>query len=348
MKIIHCADIHLGAKITNFSKEISEKKKNEVLSTFSNLVRFAKREGVRAVLIAGDLFDREIPFQKDRKEFLSIVKNNPELDFLYLRGNHDLTEQTETLENLKYFSSEWTQYSYGDLSVAGIELNSENETSAYSTLSLDENKKNLVVLHGQVGDGSGKISLSKLRSKYIDYLALGHIHSFEDGVLDDRGRYAYSGCLEGRGFDETGKKGFVLLEIEEKISYRFIPYCQSVINEIFVEVSGVSTAYEAAEKVRETGLSKDEIYRVILTGELDARIGLLKESVEGYLKEDCAFIRVKDETKKRIAVEEYEADTSIRGEFVRLVHASEELSEEDKATILNLGLSALKGGEVEV
>ena len=55
-----------------------------------------------------------------------------------------------------------------------------------------------------------------------DYLALGHIHYNVVEPLDSRGVYAYSGCLEGRGFDETGEKGFVLIEVENNIDLKII------------------------------------------------------------------------------------------------------------------------------
>lgn len=70
-------------------------------------------------------------------------------------------------------------------------------------------------MHGQIRDTSGKdkINVSKLRNKNIDYLALGHIHTFTSIKIDDRGTGVYSGCLEGRGFDECEDKGFVELTI---------------------------------------------------------------------------------------------------------------------------------------
>lgn len=61
-------------------------------------------------------------------------------------------------------------------------------------------------------DDSENLNLNRLRGKGIDYLALGHIHQHREEKLDDRGIYVYSGCLDGRGFDECGEKGFVLVE----------------------------------------------------------------------------------------------------------------------------------------
>ena len=75
-------------------------------------------------------------------------------------------------------------------------------------------------MHGQESDTDAKdkaeiINLKQLKNKNIDYLALGHIHTYKQSKLDNRGTYCYSGCLEGRGFDECGEKGFVLLNIED-------------------------------------------------------------------------------------------------------------------------------------
>ena len=88
-----------------------------------------------------------------------------------------------------------------------MELTPENSGSIYHTLSLDADQCNIVVLHGQESEYSARdkaeiIHLTALKNKGIDYLALGHIHSYKQERLDARGVYCYPGCLEGRGFDE--------------------------------------------------------------------------------------------------------------------------------------------------
>lgn len=90
MKIIHAADIHLGSKMdSRFPKEIAEKRKTEVRNTFRRLAKYAAENGVCAVLLAGDVFDSDIPFKKDKDFFYNVIENTPSVDFLYLRGNHD-------------------------------------------------------------------------------------------------------------------------------------------------------------------------------------------------------------------------------------------------------------------
>ena len=350
MKIIHTADIHLGSKINSFPKDVSTVRKEELRNSFRRMVDFAKQNGVQVVLISGDLFDGVKPLVKDKDFFYSVVQNNPDIDFLYLKGNHDLASESIEYPNLKTFSTGWASYRYGNVVISGVETVSENATSLYSTLNLKESDINIVMLHGEASDSFGvqKVNLSKLRGKNIDYLALGHYHSHLKNQLDDRGVYAYSGCLEGRGYDETGEKGFVLLDIDNKISSEFIPFSQSNISLVKVDVSNLKDAYSIYLNVKAVAnFDKKGIYRVELHGELDASIDDLESDVKKYLSASALYIDVKDLTKKKIDVSKYENDMSLKGEFVRLVYASD-LTDDEKAKVLSYGLKSLSGVEVDI
>ncbi len=346
MKIIHCADIHLGAKIQSFPTEVAKKRREEVRNSFSRMVAYAKNEGVGVILLCGDVFDRDEPYKKDVDFFYDVVKSNPDILFFYLRGNHDLTGEARPLDNLKTFSTDWSRCEVEDIVISGIELVEENKRSFYSTLALEEGKKNIVMLHGQVGE---EIPLAKLRDKNIDYLALGHIHEYTEGSLDKRGRYAYSGCLEGRGFDETGVKGFILLDTEKAaFNGEFIPFSKCEIAKITVDVSSLKEGYAMAQKVKaQVPLQKGNIYRVELTGEVDVDLDEFASDVEKYLCADCAYISVKDCTKKKIDYAAYAYDKSLRGEFVRAVADNPDFTEEERAQIIAYGLKALDGREVD-
>ena len=350
MKIIHCADIHLGSKIdSKFSKEVSESRKQEVRNSFKRMVDYARAEKIEVILLAGDVFDSDKPFKKDKDFFFSVIENNPQIDFLYLRGNHDAEGERRTLANLKTFSSDWTSYDYEYVTVSGVELTRENCAAIYSTLSLNPVRKNVVMLHGQIGDslGKDKINLGKLREKSIDYLALGHIHEYSSGKLDDRGTYAYCGCLEGRGFDETGEKGFIVVDVSERITHAFVPFSECKIVKVQLDVTGLSDAYAVSLRAREIKFERKNIYRLELIGEVDAHIDSLADDVKKYLASECEFLDVKDRTRKRIDVSAYAGDASLKGEFVRAVCASGEFTDEEKAQIVAYGLKALGGREVE-
>ena len=120
----------------------------------------------------------------------------------------------------------------------------ENYKSFYSKINLNKDKINIFILHGDDSNtyGINKVKIDSLENKYIDYLALGHYHSYKEEKIDNRGRYAFSGCLEGRGFDECGEKGFILLDIDKEVKSTFIPFAKRTIHDVNVDVTGSNSS----------------------------------------------------------------------------------------------------------
>lgn len=362
MKIIHCGDLHLDSKMTsNLTKEQARERKMEMLRTFSKMVEYAKKNGVRAILIAGDLFDTRNVSATARNFVRDTIVQNPEIDFFYLKGNHDednfISRLDEKPENLKLFKEKWTKYSYGTIIIAGIEIGPQNRNTLYNSLVLDNEKYNIVLLHGAITDyGSTKnietISLDGLKNKNIDYMALGHYHDYSDGMIDARGKYCYSGCMEGRGFDEIGPKGFVVLNIDENTRTavsEFVPIGYRTIYELPVDVTGAMTTQEAAQRIESTisdaDISSRSMVKIILQGEVevDAEINLefLQEMFSNYFY----FEKVCDETTLSLDYSEFENDVSLKGEFIRMVLESD-LDEAKKAEVIRCGIQALIGEEI--
>ncbi len=353
MNIIHCADIHLGSRMDSaLPKNLASERKAELRATFIRMLDYAKAHEVSAILLSGDVFDDALPKRKDKEFFYDAVRANPEVDFLYLRGNHDRLESytVTDLPNLKTFTDSFTTYTYGNLDITGIECTENNALSMYAALKLNPDRLNIVMMHGQVTSHSeiDCVNLSELRGKYIDYLALGHLHSYRKEKLDERGYYAYSGCLEGRGFDETGEKGFVLLRVEDTIESEFVPFAKRTVAEYTVSLTGTDSVYAAAQKVRaENTASQDDLLRVILTGEVPYDNEMLATDMTKYLETDAYFVSVKDKTVRQYDALEYQNSLSLRGEFIRTVLADESYTQDEKQKIIALGLRALDGRELE-
>ena len=127
IKLLHCADIHLGSPLAGLPADMREERRRELRATFGRMADYASEGGFAGILICGDAFDSDRPLKKDKEYFYNIVKLHPSLDFFYLRGNHDVGQSyTESLPNLKTFGTEWSYYTYGDVVVAGIELCESN------------------------------------------------------------------------------------------------------------------------------------------------------------------------------------------------------------------------------
>lgn len=364
MKLIHCADVHLDSKMNaNLDRESAKERKAELLHTFERMVQYAARNDVAAILIAGDLFDVKNISATTRNTVLHCVRSCPAVTFYYLRGNHDsdsfLAQPGEIPENLRLFGAEWTVYREGNVVISGIELTRENAGSAYTSLALETGRFNIVMLHGQETEGDPRdktevIRLKALRNKGIDYLALGHVHAYKKEPLDPRAAYCYSGCLEGRGFDECGEHGFVLLDIDEetgKYTHEFVPFDRRRLYEVTVDVTGCRTtaemAAQAAAAVQTAGCGADSFVEIVLAGELDVACEKDMAYLLSYFRPKFYFVKVQDETSLKVEMEDYLLDASLKGEFVRMVMQDMSLREEDKNAIIRYGLQAIDGEEVE-
>lgn len=354
MKFIHCADLHLDSKMTsNLSKQQARERKMEILRTYSKMVEYAKNNQIRAIIIAGDMFDTRNISATARNIVKDSIVSNPNIDFYYLKGNHDsdnfLSKLEEIPANLKLFSNEWTSYSYGNITINGLEIDKSNEATMYNSLVLDHDKYNIVTLHGQLGE----INLGNLKNKNIDYLALGHVHEYQNGPIDNRGMYCYSGCLEGRGFDECGEKGFVVLDVDEKkltASFSFVPCANRTLYTLDVDVTGIMTTQEAVARIEEaianTTISSKSMVKIILVGEVDVDCDINTDFLKDRFEEYFYYEKVYDETKLLISFEEFEKDASLKGEFIRMVLTDAELTDDEKSEVIRCGISALSGEEI--
>ena len=59
MKILHCADIHLGRRPVGGVGDYSNKRYDDYFKAFGGAVDTAIAEQIRVVLISGDLLDRK-------------------------------------------------------------------------------------------------------------------------------------------------------------------------------------------------------------------------------------------------------------------------------------------------
>ena len=351
MRIIHTADLHLDSRLeTNLDPVKAKERKRELLLSFDNLINYAKNNEVEAILISGDLFDRPKISAKTREYILAVIEDAPTIQFFLIYGNHDLNMFSEhpmgLPSNLHIFGNRWETISFPLVDITGI--SGENITPAlYDNLNLKRTNKNIVMLHGDITN-LNSIPLSMLKERNIDYLALGHIHKFQKGKLDDRGIWVYPGCLEGRGFDEEGPKGFVLLDITEKsIESKFVPFSKRILHDIKVDITNCDSWIEITRNVnlKLTDIPQSDMVRVRLTGSYDLSLIKQNELLEQALNQQYYFARVSDESRLRINAKEYENDISLKGEFIRNVLASK-LSEDDKNRIIEYGIKALMKEEI--
>lgn len=354
MKIFHTSDLHLeSALTTRLSSDKVRERKRELLSSFRRSVELAEAEGAEVYVIAGDLFDTEKATSRTLDDVIYTVSSHPNITFFYLFGNHEgeliLKKKSELPENLKLFDSEWTYYEISGVCFIGRTECSEN---MFDSITLDEKKTNIVILHGELLDHSGADSIGKkeIESLPIDYLALGHYHTYSAVKIGKRTTAVYSGTPEGRGFDEAGEKGGVLIETDGgEISHRFIPTAKRTLHIIELDLSEATCAAEIEDLVADATakIPSADIVRALLIGKRDILLRIDTAHLSEIFKRRFYYFEAKDNTRAKICAEDFKNDHSLKGEFIRCVINNEKLSESEREKVIIAGISALLGEEIE-
>lgn len=240
---------------------------------------------------------------------------------------------------------------------------SESESEEESKfLKLKEEDCNILLLHGALYQGSAKgdaiqgeegIFLKNLEKLPLSYIALGHIHKGGEGKLNNGALWAYPGCLQGRGFDEEGERGFLYLKVEEEkkeIRKEFIPIKQGEFRILEIELledEGTLACLKKIEvEMEKAGIAKEDSLRIILKG----KKGLEQERNLRYLQlqlqDSVFFLEIRDECELSWNREEAMKEKSLKGEFLRVLAAADNLSKEEQEEIIALGMGLLQGGEL--
>jgi len=240
---------------------------------------------------------------------------------------------------------------------------SESESEEESKfLKLKEEDCNILLLHGALYQGTPKgeavqgeegIFLKNLEKLPLSYIALGHIHKGGEGRLNNGALWAYPGCLQGRGFDEEGERGFLYLKVEEEkkeIRKEFIPIKQGEFRILEIELledEGTLACLKKIEvEMEKAGIAKEDSLRIILKG----KKGLEQERNLRYLQlqlqDSVFFLEIRDECELSWNREEAMKEKSLKGEFLRVLAAADNLSKEEQEEIIALGMGLLQGGEL--
>ena len=174
----------------------------------------------------------------------------------------------------------------------------------------------IMVLHGDVGSREGRyrpIAPEEIASTGLDYLALGHVHA--PSAMNRAGStvWAYPGCPQGRGFDETGDRGFLFGDVEPgRVDMQFVPFARRRYEILTVDVSQ-GDALEAIRRRLPPDTSRD-IYRIRLTGETAEPLTL--PALEQALSGGFFQLELADGTRLRRDLWDRCGDDTLRGLFL--------------------------------
>ncbi|MBR7133829.1 MAG: DNA repair exonuclease [Clostridia bacterium] len=365
VKILHCADIHIGAA-ESFLGAAAEKRQFETLLTFEGIVDLCLEKGVQLLAISGDLFDsNRIPTRFVDAVFEKLASAAP-LRVVFAAGNHDpLDAESPFLNrtlpsNLTVLSTEDEAVIFEDI---GVRVCGRSFASGF--LKGEPNFKipvkaddyiNIMVQHGELrsdpGSNYNSITPDFVKNSGMDYIALGHVHKRSEIGRMGNTFFAYCGCPEGQGFDELDRKGVYMGKIGKGVcDLEFVPVSkrQHIHQKIDItDCDGGIAEYISGELRSLYGEGYGEnLYKIELVGSISTERDVNLSEIGARLSQELYFVKLKDSTECIIDTEGLAKETSLKGIFVKTMLERTANAPEDERHLyrkaLKLGLKAFSG-----
>ncbi len=359
LKVLHGADFHLDAPFRALPPEKAAQRREEQRDLLLRLADTVREQGVELVLLAGDLLDSE-QIYGETAQLLARALGSMGVPVFLAPGNHDFWSprspyaRIQWPENVHIFHS--SQVEAVPLPRLGCTVYGAAFTAPARADRVLEGFRaegeglRLMVLHGSTEptDRYGPVPAADIAASGLDYLALGHVHTASGLNRTGDTWWAYPGCPEGRGFDETGDKGVYCLEIDKgQVRETFLPLCRRRYVEKEADLAG-----RPAAEVLDALLPREEspdCWRVTLTGERGEEEPDLR-ALEAMAKSRCYSLTLRDRTRLRRALWDRAQEDTLTGLFLRAMakrrdQARDETQQTAVEEAVRFGLAALEHRE---
>ncbi len=319
VKVLHIADIHIGRKYANLDGRKSRARASEVILTLEKTL--ADFSQAQIVLLSGDIFEGDAPLEV--VDFLNNLFARHKDKFFFMScGNHDCYESSiikslclNLPENVTVFSDKMERVVIESLKtiVYGVSFAAPfSYASLLSGFSVNDEYISIMVMHADTESNSryNPITSDEISKSGLDYLALGHIHSFSGILKIGSVTYAYPGVLEPGGFDETGECGVIFGEVFKKgTSLGFYPVSARKYHHLIHDITGFSSHEQVISSLQNI-ITKDDFYKVELIGTPNFSkpdIPLYEDVIDAY------YIKFIDNCKGADSILNYCQENSLRG-----------------------------------
>jgi len=341
MRFVHIADMHFDMPFTVLSKNgLAEERRLDQRNIFQKMINYIKEKNIEYLFIAGDLYENEYVRKSTIEYINNCFKQIPNTKIYITPGNHD-----PYLVNSYYNKYEWNEnvHIFTDLDnicLENINIYGYGFTDFYSRKvelpdTLDSSKINILIMHADLNGTTrdfgdyNPILESELKNSKFDYIALGHIHK---NNYEENKNIIYPGSMIAGGFDELGKHGMIVGDINEdsrEISIQLINLDEKEFVEKEVDISRIESKEELIENINNIPIDDDRYYKLILVGNKNIDIDT-NEIIKYIIKNN--IIKLKDKTKIEYNLEKISKEQSLKGIFVK--ELLEQINEENREQIL--------------
>lgn len=221
LKIIHCADLHLGAPLP-------ADRANDTLLALQLVLETARHRRAELLLLAGDILEADLLKPADLKAVIQLLKHYHEIPMVAVAGNHDPLCPASPWEEIRRETdllvcagTEQVSWRGGRVRLWCTGFNESVQTEAILAgpgLARKQEERvagdrywDIGLAHADLNSGSScynPLTLEDIKNSGLDYLALGHIH--RPSAAPNRAGdtlYAYSGSPIPFHFGDEGPRG---------------------------------------------------------------------------------------------------------------------------------------------
>ena len=316
LKILHSADWHLDSPFAAFAPEDGDYLRRQSRRIPGEIAQLCRREGCDLMLLAGDLFDG--PYTRESLTELREALKYAGVPVFISPGNHDYVganspwTEERWPENVHIFLGglEYVDVPELDVRVWGAGYRSMDCPPLLEDFHAGEGPKYQVgVLHGDAGAAASPycpVTAAQVRQSGLRYLALGHIHR-ADGFRAGDTLCAWPGCPMGRGWDETGEKGVLVVTLGEDTALRPVKLDMPCFYAFQAEIGEDPAA--ALERLLPPA-GENNFYRVTLTGRGKVDMAALKERFRRYSR-----LELMDRTRPPVDLSALSGEDTLRGGY---------------------------------
>lgn len=227
LKILHTADWHLGRRFPSFPEEAQKRLSRARMDVVSRILEVGRRNDVKAVLCAGDLFDDSAPSEVFWEGLAKTFSEHatPHVPVFLVPGNHDpLTAESVWAASHPFRTRlpKWVHvvdrddFSYELMPDAVLYASPCRSKAGERDLAMalparepGDKRIRIGCVHGCTFDMEGHqtnfpIGRDAGAQRGLDYLAIGDTHSFRDVTEGSQVPTVYPGTPEPTNFSEPG------------------------------------------------------------------------------------------------------------------------------------------------
>ena len=358
MRFVHFADLHLDSAFSNLSskRDLGTIRRMDQREALKRIIEFIKENKINYLFISGDLYEQKTIRESTIEYLNKLFEKIPETQIFITPGNHDpLIKNSyykifDWAKNVKIFGEKITKFENKECNIYGYGFESfePKAVDLNKIEQLNKDKINIFITHANLDgntlyDNYNPIKTNQLNEIGFDYVALGHIH--KPNLESNKQVIVYPGSTCSLGFDELGKHGMVVGEItknensEVERNVQFIPLDTKEFIKTDCKVDDYATIEDLVQHINNMKLESNKLYEIVLTGGRNFEID--KYRITKLINQDN-IIKIKDNTKIRIDLNEIANEISLRGIFVKKMLAKKDnMDEQTFEKAIEYGLESL-------